>query len=210
MKFGILITLFLVFIGCEYVAEREPENNQIEADSTGLIDETPENQIENSILNSFLENPIDLQEYKKKKQMRFTSSVTNGLDYYYKPEVRDSIFYVYYYRNEEVLPKEIDKIVVFKHGKNKHAYEDETETLIELRVFNKDSDLGKGNLVGLTKTELETKFGSDYLTLNNRIVYSNKNKVLIIELDNKRVKSFNYLKLSSEKIDSDQIGRIIK
>ena len=210
MRIVILIILFFVCIGCRNATEKEAEQVQIVVDSTGLIIKTVEKQTDNSKLTSFLENPIDLQEFKNLKKMRFTASVTNGTEYYYKPKIRDSIFYVYYYPSEEIKPDGIDQIVVFKYGKNKHTYEDETETFIELKIFNKDSDLGKANLVGISKTELETEFGFDYLILDNRIVYSNKNKVLILELDNSKVKSFNYIKLSTKKINSDLIGRIIK
>jgi len=75
-------------------------------------------------------------------------------------------------------------------------------------VFNKDSDLGKANLIGLSTTELESEFGTDYLTLDNRLIYSEKNKILILELENSKIKSFNYIKLSTEKIDSDLIRKI--
>jgi hypothetical protein len=86
---------------------------------------------------------------------------------------------------------------------------DNTEILIELSVETQDTTLGKVNLIGLTKTELETEFGTDYLTLDNRIIYSNKNKVLILELENSKVESFNCIKLNTDKIDSDLIGQII-
>lgn len=165
----------------------------------------------NSTLIEFLKNPIDLQKFKNKKRMRFTTSVTNGTNYYFNPKINDSIFYGYYYSNENFTnPKKIDEIVVFKYGENKHSYEDETEILIEFKIFNKDSDLGKANLIGLSKTDLESKFGAYYLTLNNQIIYSNKNKVLILTLDNSKVISFNYIKLNTDRINQDLISQIVK
>lgn len=177
--------------------------------------ETVENQQTESIINTnlveFLENPIDLLTFKEKKEMRFTTSVTNGTEFHFNPKIKDSIFYVYYYPTEKFDdPKKIDQITVFKYGENKHKYEDKTETLIELRVFNQDSDLGKANLIGLSKTELESEFGNDYLTFDNGIAYSNKNKVLILEMDSSKVKSYRYIKLNTEKINKDLIGQIIK
>ena len=193
------------------MAEKEAEQVKIVVDSTGLKIEKAEKPTKNTKLISFLENPIDLQEFKKKKGMRFTTSVTNGTEYYFNPKIKDSIFYGYYYPAEKFDdPRKTDQIVVFKFGKNKHRYEDETETLIDLRVFNKDSDLGKANLIGLSKTELEIEFGDNYLTFDNGIAYSNKNKVLILELENSKVKSFNYIKLNTNKIDGDVIGQIRK
>ena len=210
MRIEILILLFFAFISCKNAAEKDSEQVQIVVDSTGLKIKTVEVRTENSNLISFLENPIDLQKFKKKKKMRVTTSVTSGTDYYHNPKISDSIFYVYYYPSEKIIPNEIDQFVVFKNGKNKHTYEDETETLVEFRIFNPDSDLGKANLVGLSKTKLESEFGTHYLTLDNGIAYFNKNKVLIIELSNSKVKSFSYIKLNTEKIDNDLIGQIIK
>jgi len=100
--------------------------------------------------------------------------------------------------------------VVFKYDKNKHRYQDKTEILIEFKVFNKDSDLGKANLVGLSKMELESKFGNDCLTYEKGIVYSNKNKVLILELENTKVNSLNYIKLNTDTVDRDLIKKITK
>ena len=180
----------------------------------GIIELTEEVEKEEENLNlaSFLENPINLQNFKEKKNRNVTTSVPNGTEFYFNPKTADSIFYVYnYYPTENFEnPREIDQIVVFKHGKNKHKYEDETETLIELRIFNKDSDLKKANLIGLSKTELEFKFGNNYLTFDNGIAYSNKNKLLILKMDSSKVKSYRYIKLGTEKIDNDLIRQIIK
>ena len=164
----------------------------------------------NSILVEFLENPIDLQSFKKLKDINYaTTGVSNGKDYHFHPKIKDSIFYIYNYPTINFTDsKKNDQVVVFKHGINKQTYDDETEILIELRIFNKDADLGKANLIGLSKTELESEFGTDYLTLDKRIIYSNKNKVLILEIENSKIKSFNYIKLSTEKIDTDLIRKI--
>ncbi len=192
------------------MTEKETKKVEIIIDSTELKIEKVKKPSENVKLTSFLENPIDLQEFKEKKSRNVTTSVTNGMEYHLHPNVSDSIFYNYYYHNENLNSNRIDRITVFKYGQNKHRYDDKTETLIEFEVFNNDSDLGKANLVGLSKTELESEFGTDYLTFNNGIVYSYKNRVLIIELNDLKVKSYNYIKLNTEKIDKDLIGEIIK
>ena len=209
MRLGIIITFIFTCISCKNVTEKESKQAKIVVDSTGLKTQTVEKQTENLKLISFLENPINLQAFKKLKKMHFTTSVASATDYYFNPKISNSIFYVYYYPSEEIILKEIDQFVVFKYGENKHTYNDETEILIEFRIFNKDSDLGKANLVGLTKIELETKFGDEYLTLENRIVYSNNNKALVIELDSSKVKSYKYLKLNTEKVDNDLIRQIV-
>mgnify|MGYP007011837587 FL=1 len=103
---------------------------------------------ENLNINSFLENPLDLQEFKKKKKRDVTTSVTNETGYYFNPKIKDSIFYVYNFPTKKFTDsRKINQIVVFKYGENKHKYEDETEILIEMRVFNSDADLGKANLI---------------------------------------------------------------
>ena len=210
MKITVLAIFFLVFLSCKNATEKETEQIQIVVDSTGLKIEKAENPTENSKLISFLENPIDLQKFKSKNNGNVTTSVSNGLKYQYHPAINDSIFYSYNFITDSIGSKGINKIVVFKYGENKHRFEDETEILIEMRIFNKDSDLGKANLIGLSKTELESEFGNDYLTFANGIAYTNKNKVLIFELGESIVNSYKYVKLSSEKIDKDLIGQIME
>ena len=192
------------------MSEKETEQVEIVVDSTELKIEKVEKHIGISKLNSFLENPLDLPEFKKKKKREVTTSVSNGKEYYFNPKNKDSIFYSYFFPDFKKESIKIDEIVVFKYGENKHTYEDETETLIEFRIFNPDSDLGKANLYGLTKTELESEFGTDYLTFYNGIAYSYKNKILTIELNNSKVKSFRYIKLNTENVDQDLIQQIIE
>ena len=204
----ILTILFLIFLSCENATEKQIEVVPVRIDSTRL---NIEKQSENSNLISFLENPIDLQKFKENKNRNVTTGVTNGTEFYFNPTIKDSIFYVYYYPADNFdNTREIDQVVVFKHGKNKHNYEDETEILIELRIFNKDSDLENANLIGLSKTKLESEFGTNYLTFDDGIAYSYKDKILILKLENSIVNSYRYIKLNTEKIDNDLIGQIIK
>ncbi len=210
MKIQILIILFLVFISCKNVTKKETEQVKIIVDSTELKIKTSKKKSGNLKLNSFLESPINLQEFKKKKKRNVTTSVANGMNYYFNPKFSDSIFYGYNFITKNIRQNGINKIIVFKYGKNKHTYEDEKEVLIELRVLNKDIDLGKANFVGLKKNELEAKFGTDYLTFNNGIVYSNENNIFSIELNNSKVKSFRYIKLNTENIDQDLIRLIVE
>ncbi|SFD74193.1 hypothetical protein SAMN04489722_1251 [Algibacter lectus] len=192
------------------MSDKETEQVQIVVDSTGLKIEKAEKYIGISKLNSFLENPLNLREFKKKKKREVTTSVSNGKEYYFNPKNKDSIFYSYFFPDLKKESIKMDEIVVFKYGENKHTYDDEIETLIEFRIFNPDSDLGKANLYGLTKTELESEFGTDYLTFDNGIAYSNKNKILTIELNDSKVKSFRYIKLNTENVDQDLIQQIIE
>ncbi|MEK6152555.1 hypothetical protein WIW50_04820 [Flavobacteriaceae bacterium 3-367] len=202
--------LFFICIGCKNVTEKETEQIQIAVDSTGLQIKMVEKETADLNLTSFLDNPVDLQEFKKKKGSNVTTTVTNGMKYHLHPKINDSIFYSYNFITENIGPKGINEIVVFKYGENRHTYEDETEILIELRIFNEDADLGKANLVGLARKELEAEFGSDYRILNNRMMYSNKNKLVILELDDSKVISYKYLKLATENVDSDLIQQLME
>jgi hypothetical protein len=212
MKIGILTILFLTFLSCKDVTENNSDSTK--TDRFELLpypdSDEQEKYLKSKKLTAFLEKPIDLQKFKSKKNRNVTTSVTNGLKYQYHPVISDSIFYGYNFITDSIGPKGINEIVVFKYGENKHRFEDKTEILIEMRIFNKDSELGKANLIGLTKTELESEFGIDYLTFDNGISYSNKNKVLILELDKSKVNSYRYVKLNTEKIDKDLIRQIIE
>ncbi|MEP5340239.1 MAG: hypothetical protein ABJL44_14800 [Algibacter sp.] len=160
----------------------------------------------NNSLDKFFENPIDLKELKKNRSA--TTTVINGKEYYFYPEINDSIFYSYNFMTEDIDSKRINEISVFKYGKNKHKYEDETEILIEISIFNKDPYLGEANFIGFPKKQIEEKFGSEFIALDNQIIYTVKNKALIFEFDDFEVKSFRYLNLNTETIDSDLIKRI--
>ncbi len=273
MNIRVLTILFLVFISCKNVTEKENKQQKVVVDLTELekkysdlktyfgeeniqidyygdsfnnirithiptgkikLGEKHNTQIENavqaleklklelvskskleiksdSVIVEFLENPINLQEFKTTKGQSL-SSVTNGLEYHFRPKIKDSIYYHYTTFPNDSLWTEISPIdiVVFKYGKNKHSWNDKTEILIEFTVSGNDNDLKKANLVGLTKNELESQFGTEYKVFDNRIVYSNKNKALIIELKNSRVEWFKYIKLSTENIDSTLIEKAIK
>jgi hypothetical protein len=212
MKLGSLIILFLVCLSCKN--ENENKSNSTNSERFELVPEPDKDEREkyekNLNLTSFLENPIDLQEFKNKTKRDVTTTVTNGLKYYFHPKINDSIFYSYNFISTVNRQLEINEIVVFKYGKNQHNYEGKTEILIELNIKSNDSDLGKANLIGLSKTDLESEFGNDYLTFDNGIAYSNKNKVLIIELEDSKVKSLRYIKLNTEKINTELIRQIMK
>jgi hypothetical protein len=212
MKIGILIILLLVSSSCKDSTENNSDSTKTDRFELLPYPDSAEQEkyLKSQNLTSFLENPLDLQKFKSKKNRNVTTSVTNGLKYQYHPAINDSIFYGYNFITDSIGPKGINEIVVFKYGENKHRFEDETEILIEMRIFNKDSDLGKANLIGLSKTELESEFGIEYLTFANGIAYSNKNIVLILELDKSKVNSYRYVILNTDKIDNDLIGQIIK
>lgn len=210
MKTPLLTGFLFVLFSCQDATENKTEKIQV-IDSTGFEKEIVDTPKVNPNLISFLENPIDLIEFKATKG-KSLSSVTNGLAYHYKPGISDSIFYLYTTFPNDRTWKHISpvNIIVFKFGKNKHEWKDETEILIELNVSGKDPDFKQADLVGLSREELESEFGSDYKVIEDRMVYSYKNTALILELKNSKVKKFKYIKLSTEIIDSALVKKILK
>jgi len=211
MKTTILKILFLVFISCSSKPDQKVGEVEVYVDSAGLRIEMVEKPSENSMLISFLENPIDLQEYKKVKG-KSLSSVAKGRSYYYRPNIKDSIFYNYssFPANSDWTKMEPLRITVFKFGENKHSWEDTTEILIELRVEGKDEDLKAANLIGYTKDQMEAVFGQNYLILDHRMIYSYNNKILIVTLEDATVSAFRYLKLNTNSIDTNLIKQILE
>lgn len=211
MKIISFLVIFLTCLGCK--KENDNKSNTIKSKRVEFLPE-PDNAerikyFQNLNLNSFFENPINFQEFKKLKQTNFTSTVSNKKAYYVLPKANDSIFYTYSYPTKNLTEqvKKINQIVVFKSGKNKHSYNDSSEILIELRVFNNDSDLGEANLIGISKTDLESKFGTEYQVLGNKICYKRKNKVLIFSIEDSKVTSFNYINLNTENINLDLLKK---
>lgn len=164
----------------------------------------------NPKLMKFLSNPIDLVEFKKKNNGYVTTTVTNGKEYYYHPKINDSILYSYNYITDNDRSKGVNEVIVFKFGENKHKFDDETEILIELRIVNNDNNLGHTSLIGFSQSELEHEFGSSYTIVDEHIIYSYQNKILILVMNNSFVQSFYYSKLNNEKIERDLIDRILQ
>jgi hypothetical protein len=170
------------------------------------------NQKVNLRLNAFLYSPISLPAYKESKDNNYvTTSVSNGMSYHLHPKHLDSIFYVYNITQRNRTAVKRDNVLVFKYRKGKHIYDDDNEVLIGLDVYNDDSDLGRANLVGLTKSKMLEQFGPGFQLINENIIYySHQNKILILYFENTKVKSFRYLKLSTEKITESLISEIIE
>uniref|UniRef100_UPI004049A8C6 hypothetical protein n=1 Tax=Flavobacterium sp. TaxID=239 RepID=UPI004049A8C6 len=210
MKNLLLTILFLVAFSCKKNSEIETSQSIVIIDSAGLKVETIEKKPENLNLISFLENPIELQKFKQKKENYVTTGVIKGQKYYYKPNIQNSIFYAYNFTENLSSNYRLNMITVFKYGENKHKYDDETEIMIAFEIYNQDPDLGDADLIGASKKELELKFGIDYQTFDNRIIYSNKNKVLLLELEKEGVVSLHYIKLNTEKIDMALIKEIVE
>lgn len=201
----LVISVLIYLVSMSFHVQKEYREIPIEKNE---VVKTPKLDV-NSSLVEFLKSPIDLQKFKSDKKRNVTTTVTNGMNYYFSPKFKDSIFYKYNFITEKEGGKiGINKLVVFKYGESKHKYDDSTEILIELKISNKDVGLKKANLVGTTKKDIESKFGKDYLVFEKGIVYSHKDKVLMIEFNDSIVNSFKYIRLNTNVIDDELIRKI--
>lgn len=206
MKIYTLI-LILILLSCKKQEGTGMKEIKVIISPDSLNVKTIQKTTKNHTLTTFLENPINLKEYKNKKTL-VTTSVANGLAYPLHPNRKDSVFYKYYYVNATTL-KKYANILVFKYGKGKHNYDDDSEILIALNIFDTDTDLKDANLVGLTKTAIESKFGTGYRTVLGKMIYSHKNKILLLTFNNSKIISYRFIKLNTEYIDDDLIQKII-
>ena len=204
IKVAVLTILFLSFLSCKIATKKETVPVQtvinFQEPDTVLVDKY-------SVLASFLKQPFYLRAYKAKMDM-FTTTFTRNPEYAFNPKLNDSIYYSYNFPTKKTGPKKVNEIIVFKYGANKHRYVDESEILIEMRIFNPDPDLEKWNLIGLSQKELESKFGTKYLHFKGGIVFYHENRVLILELKKSLVTSYRYIKLNKKRIDLDFIEQI--
>lgn len=162
-------------------------------------------------LNSFLENPIDLQTFKKKSDRQYiTTSVYGASNYHVKPKGKNGIFYSYDFSRKTKNGHNINSIIVFKKGEQHHLFNDDDETIIELNIVFQDANLKEANLVGLSKEVLITKFGEHFRKVGNHLVFSNQNKILLLEISNGVVKKYKYVSLNTSVINEDLIQKLIK
>ncbi|MFA0962232.1 hypothetical protein AB9P05_10520 [Roseivirga sp. BDSF3-8] len=196
-----LIFLLLICTGCDTGTEKksvpvEYTSEPIFTDSIGLI------EAENERLLSFLEDPLDLQTFKTVKGSSL-SSVTNAASYQYTPKYDDYVYYCYSAFPNGTNPATYSpiEVTVLKSGERKHTWDDANEILIGFTVIGKDDDLKEANLYGLRKAEVESRFGVDYRVLEDVLVYSNENNVLMIQLEDSEVKKFSYARLNTGIID---------
>mgnify|MGYP001569871249 FL=1 len=154
----IYVLSVIVLSGC---ANKSQETHTGDNNSeTIVIDsiQAPEKDTNVQLL-SFLETPIDLTALKTKYRTTVTTSVTNGKAYYFKPNVRDSIFFTYNLKAEQSQGFALNQLIVLKYGDQKNYFDDSNEILLEMRISNQDKALGKANLVGLTRSEIVQRFG---------------------------------------------------
>lgn len=160
-----------------------------------------------SARDSFLLKPFDLYKFKRKVGQS-NSGGSGDHTYRYKPKYRGMYYSFFmfsrlkvYYgnRKEDTLRLEGLRIITYKpYGKYKNDYLDPTEELIEVVARFNNFDLPELAFVGLRKTEIIKKLGDPSFEKNNCLVYTFRDRALILNMKNDEVRWLKYVHLKFE------------
>lgn len=155
----------------------------------------------------FLENPLDLVQFKRVKGISNNGAAKRpgGPRTYHQPPGRG--FYYQYFnfpifgkdQRGDAPPREALGdlvIVVYKFGQTVGDFYDTRELLIEISVKARDYDLMKTNLVGLDLKAITDRFGTDYIKIEDLIVFHANKKVLVLSAPGGVVQWFRYVRLN--------------
>jgi hypothetical protein len=159
---------------------------------------------------ALLDNPFDLQKFKKAKG----PSNSGGADaepYYYKPEGKGVYFRFFMfkpmrgfvYERSEDEKKEIrtdfsPQITTYKPlGKYRDDYFDPTETLIEVIATSNDKDLPELAFVGLDTTIVKIKLGDPDIRKDSCFIYSKGRNALVLNISDGMVGWLKYARTNS-------------
>jgi len=208
----ISITFFLLIIGCNNTNELEIKKEG------GAIDTliTPKEEFfegkkaeeDNILISKILENPINLEEYKRNYGTSHSSPTNNN--FYYKPDTL-GFYYSYYFfieQQRKFKGKSLRDfyITVYKYGSVVGNFYDTNEELIELKS-KINMHLGELDIIGLEKKDVLNRFGNPFQTDTDFIIYSLNNIYLIIRLNNNNVVWFKYVKAESGYQSLDQFPK---
>jgi len=166
---------------------------------------------EKTSTDALLQNPFDLQRFKKTKGQ----SNSGGVDvqsYYYKPAENGVYFYFFLFRSPQTFMYSSNgdkkypvrsgtgfQIVTYKPlGKYRDAYLDPTETLIEVVASYNDPDLPELAFVGLDTVIIKKKLGVNFIRKNNSFLYTKDNYALVLNIFEGKVKCLKYARLNTK------------
>jgi len=166
---------------------------------------------------ALLQNPFDLQQFKKAKGQS-NSGGANLQPYFYKPDEEGVYFRFFLFRTMQafVYSSSEDKkypvrsgsgfqIITYKpFGKYRDAYFDPTETLIEVVASYNDPDLPELAFVGLDSLIIKKKLGGNFIRKDSCFIYTKENKALVLNMSGGVVKCLKYARLKM-KIVEDRI-----
>jgi hypothetical protein len=163
---------------------------------------------EHSTIDSLLENPFDLQKFKKIKGPS-NSGLADMQPYYDKPPEAGRYFYFFMFRAPRTFRYAGDQkikvrsgsgfqITTYKpDGKYQDDYFDPTEKLIEMMASYNDEDLPELALVGLDTVTIKKRFGDNFIRRDNCFVYSKNKNALVLKIADGVVACLKYARLKS-------------
>ncbi len=162
-------------------------------------------KINRDSINDFLNSPFDLAKFKRAKRV----SHSNGgikRDYYKKPNRKGFYYHFFMFdrlkgylgtNRKRIIKDEqgISIIVLKEFGGNKYNYTDPTEELIQITTKFNDFNLPELAYVGIDSVTVTKQFGEPDKYITNCLVYQHMNKVLLFNIERKRVKWLKYTRL---------------
>ncbi len=205
----IKVFLFVLVASIGIIACQQSETTHEEDDQTADVkDLTLNEDISDSTnaeqkirIQNFLNNPLDLNDYKKRKRGA-NSTAHSKIPLLYTPKYVG--FYVNYFLfqgfNEHTSPH----LIVYRkgdyaHGKGFGNFMEDRDTLVKLVCNHPDQDLKSANLVGRRAQDIIDSFGNGFEIYKNRVVYFHKNSVLFFDnVGRRKIRSFTYAKLDTD------------
>lgn len=155
----------------------------------------------------FLENPLDLIQFKKAKGISNNGAAQrpSGARTYHKPPERG--FYYEYFnfpifgkdKRGDTPPREALGdlvVVVYKFGQTVGDFYDTREVLIEISVKARDCDLMQTNLVGQDLKVITDRFGTDYIKKEDLTIFHANRQVLVLSAPDGMIQWFRYARLN--------------
>jgi hypothetical protein len=150
-------------------------------------------------LQTFLQNPLDLQKYKIGTEGRCNSGFAAREKYYYKPSYK-GIYWTYFLCRNLSRNKSGNtqlQVVVYKKGQV-GGYMDSKDSLISLSNNEQDSTMNEADIVGRHYKAFVKKYGEAIVSKDGLFFYQAKNKMsLLIYVDKgNRITWFTFVRLN--------------
>ncbi len=166
----------------------------------------------------FMENPLNLVDYKNAK-MGSNSSVAQNNAHYFRP---DSVGFYYRYMlftpyQRPKVSQRIDEgdlfhngvnIITYMYGKVVGRFHDHNEMLISFRSRYNDSDLGQADLVGKSREDIIDLLGEPPIEEGTLLIYHYNNNALALSMEDGNVVQFKYVKLN-QPLTPDNIPEVV-
>ena len=223
-----IIFLCIITFSCSnYISQKENQKEDVtfvKDDSIdtkaiikdSILQDTLKVVVEKSYLESFLENPIDFQQFKKDYGPSNSGGINGGP--LYKPDsvgmyLRFMLFNGNRDRNRKLGISEGQKFkelqfYVYRYGKTVGDFFNTNEILVGFKCKFKDPSVKKADLVGKTKKEINVLFGNEYIRYKNYRIYEKNNRVLSLCFDGQIVLWTKYYHLMSP-VHKDNIPELL-